>query len=62
MDLLVGDRDFSLSLAGTFMVRSGLLNSVHTFANDPTRGVFILALLALIIGGSLTLFALRARL
>ena len=51
---------FSLSLAGTFMVRSGLLNSVHTFANDPTRGVFILVLLALIIGGSLTLFALRA--
>lgn len=51
---------FSLSLSGTFMVRSGLLNSVHTFANDPTRGVFILVLLALIIGGSLTLFALRA--
>lgn len=51
---------FSLSLCGTFMVRSGLLNSVHTFANDPTRGVFILMLLALIIGGSLMLFALRA--
>jgi cytochrome c-type biogenesis protein CcmF len=51
---------FSLSLAGTFMVRSGLLNSVHTFANDPTRGVFILVLLALIIGGSFTLFAIRA--
>ena len=42
------------------MVRLGLLNSVHTFANDPTRGVFILVLLALIIGGSLTLSALRA--
>jgi cytochrome c-type biogenesis protein CcmF len=51
---------FSLSLCGTFMVRSGLLNSVHSFANDPTRGVFILALLAIVIGGSLLLFALRA--
>src|SRR5579883_291482 len=51
---------FSLSLSGTFMVRSGLLNSVHAFANDPTRGVFILALLALVIGGALLLFALRA--
>ncbi|HEY5302342.1 MAG TPA: cytochrome c-type biogenesis CcmF C-terminal domain-containing protein, partial [Acetobacteraceae bacterium] len=51
---------FSLSLSGTFLVRSGLLNSVHTFASDPTRGVFILALLAIVIGGSLLLFALRA--
>ncbi|MGI4941928.1 MAG: heme lyase CcmF/NrfE family subunit [Janthinobacterium lividum] len=51
---------FSLSLSGTFLVRSGILNSVHAFANDPARGVFILALLALVIGGSLLLFALRA--
>jgi cytochrome c-type biogenesis protein CcmF len=51
---------FSLSLCGTFMVRSGILNSVHSFASDPTRGVFILALLAIVIGGSLLLFALRA--
>jgi cytochrome c-type biogenesis protein CcmF len=51
---------FSLSLSGTFLVRSGILNSVHTFANDPARGVFILALLALVIGGSLALFAIRA--
>ena len=51
---------FSLSLSGTFLVRSGILNSVHAFANDPTRGVFILALLALVIGSSLLLFALRA--
>jgi cytochrome c-type biogenesis protein CcmF len=51
---------FSLSLSGTFLVRSGILNSVHSFATDPTRGVFILALLALVIGGSLLLFALRA--
>jgi cytochrome c-type biogenesis protein CcmF len=51
---------FALSLSGTFMVRSGLLNSVHTFAADPARGVFILGLLAVIIGGALLLFALRA--
>jgi cytochrome c-type biogenesis protein CcmF len=51
---------FSFSLSGTFLVRSGILNSVHSFANDPTRGVFILALLAIVIGGSLLLFALRA--
>ena len=51
---------FSLSLSGTFLVRSGILNSVHSFANDPTRGVFILGLLGLVIGGSLLLFALRA--
>ena len=51
---------FSLSLSGTFLVRSGILNSVHAFANDPARGVFILALLALVIGGSLLLFAFRA--
>ena len=51
---------FSLSLLGTFLVRSGVLTSVHAFATDPRRGVFILAFLALVIGGSLALFALRA--
>ncbi|RYY63787.1 MAG: heme lyase NrfEFG subunit NrfE, partial [Comamonadaceae bacterium] len=51
---------FSLSLLGTFLVRSGVLSSVHAFATDPQRGVFILAFLALVIGGSLALFAWRA--
>ena len=51
---------FSLSLLGTFLVRSGVLTSVHTFASDPARGVFILALLVIVIGGSLTLYAWRA--
>jgi cytochrome c-type biogenesis protein CcmF len=51
---------FSLSLLGTFLVRSGVITSVHAFATDPTRGVFILAFLAVVIGGSLTLFAFRA--
>ncbi|MEX2318579.1 MAG: heme lyase CcmF/NrfE family subunit, partial [Bauldia sp.] len=51
---------FSLSLLGTFLVRSGVLTSVHTFASDPTRGVFILAILVVFIGGALTLFAFRA--
>jgi cytochrome c-type biogenesis protein CcmF len=51
---------FSLSLLGTFLVRSGVLVSVHTFANDPARGVFILAILVLFIGGSLALYAWRA--
>ncbi len=51
---------FSLSLIGTFIVRSGVLTSVHAFANDPRRGVFILAILVFFIGGSLLLFALRA--
>ncbi|CAH2600201.1 holocytochrome c synthetase membrane subunit CcmF [Rhodovastum atsumiense] len=51
---------FSLSLVGTFLVRSGVLSSVHAFATDPARGTFILALLALAIGGSLTLYAVRA--
>ena len=51
---------FSLSLSGTFLVRAGILNSVHAFANDPARGIFILGLLGLVIGGSLLLFALRA--
>ncbi|MGE0807406.1 MAG: heme lyase CcmF/NrfE family subunit [Burkholderiaceae bacterium] len=51
---------FSLSLLGTFLVRSGVLTSVHAFATDPTRGVFILMFLAIVVGGSLTLFAWRA--
>ena len=51
---------FSLSLLGTFLVRSGVLTSVHAFASDPRRGVFILLILALFIGGSLLLFAVRA--
>jgi cytochrome c-type biogenesis protein CcmF len=51
---------FSLSLLGTFLVRSGVLTSVHAFASDPDRGVFILGILAFFIGGALALFALRA--
>ena len=51
---------FSLSLLGTFLVRSGVLTSVHAFAVDPERGMFILVFLALVVGGSLTLYALRA--
>ena len=51
---------FSLSLLGTFLVRSGVLTSVHAFASDPTRGVFILAFLAVVVGSSLLLYALRA--
>ncbi|GEO81044.1 heme lyase CcmF/NrfE family subunit [Pararhodospirillum oryzae] len=51
---------FSLSLIGTFLVRSGVITSVHAFATDPTRGLFILLLLAVTIGGSFTLFAMRA--
>jgi len=51
---------FSLSLLGTFLVRSGVLTSVHAFATDPARGVFILAFLVVVIGGSLVLYAVRA--
>lgn len=51
---------FSLSLLGTFLVRSGVLTSVHAFATDPRRGLFILAFLVIVIGGSLVLFAWRA--
>ena len=51
---------FSLSLLGTFLVRSGVLTSVHAFANDPSRGAFILGFLVVVVGGSLLLFALRA--
>ncbi len=58
--LLLAIAAFSLSLLGTFLVRSGVLTSVHAFATDPRRGVFILMLLAIVIGASLVLFALRA--
>jgi len=51
---------FSLSLLGTFLVRSGVLTSVHSFASDPERGMFILAFLIIVVGGSLALFAWRA--
>jgi cytochrome c-type biogenesis protein CcmF len=51
---------FSLSLLGAFLVRSGVLSSVHAFATDPARGVFLLILLVAVVGGSLMLFALRA--
>ncbi|MEQ1528578.1 MAG: heme lyase CcmF/NrfE family subunit [Methylococcales bacterium] len=50
---------FSLSLLGTFLVRSGVLTSVHAFASDPTRGIFILVFLAVVVGGSLMLFAVK---
>ena len=58
--LLLAILAFSLSLLGTFLVRSGVLTSVHAFATDPTRGLFILLFLGAVVGGSLTLFALRA--
>ena len=58
--ILLAILTFSLSLLGTFIVRSGLLTSVHAFAVDPERGMYILGLLAVSIGGSLTLFAWRA--
>ena len=51
---------FSLSLLGTFLVRSGVLTSVHAFATDPARGLYILIFLAIVVGGSLTLYAFRA--
>jgi cytochrome c-type biogenesis protein CcmF len=58
--ILLSILTFSLSLIGTFLVRSGVLTSVHAFASDPLRGSFILAILVLFIGGGLTLFAIRA--
>ena len=58
--LLLAIAAFSLSLLGTFLVRSGVLTSVHAFASDPARGMFILTFLAIVIGGSLLLFAIRA--
>ncbi|MGE7371019.1 heme lyase CcmF/NrfE family subunit [Neorhizobium sp. NPDC001467] len=58
--VLLAIMTFSLSLLGTFLVRSGVLTSVHAFATDPTRGIFILGILTLFIGGAFTLFAWRA--
>jgi len=58
--LLLAILAFSLSMLGTFLVRSGVLVSVHSFAADPMRGVFILAFLVIMIGGALTLYAWRA--
>src|ERR1700744_5076871 len=58
--LLLAIAGFSLSLIGTFLVRSGVITSVHAFATDPTRGLFIMVLIALAIGGALALFAWRA--
>jgi len=58
--LILAISAFSLCLLGTFLVRSGVLTSVHAFASDPTRGIFILAYLFVVVGGSLLLFALRA--
>ncbi|MGN6512181.1 MAG: heme lyase CcmF/NrfE family subunit, partial [Lysobacteraceae bacterium] len=58
--LLLAIAAFSLSLLGTFLVRSGVLTSVHAFAADPTRGLFVLVFLGIVIGGSLLLYALRA--
>jgi cytochrome c-type biogenesis protein CcmF len=58
--LLLAVAGFSLSLIGTFLVRSGVLSSVHAFASDPTRGFFMMVLIALAIGGALALFAWRA--
>jgi cytochrome c-type biogenesis protein CcmF len=59
--ILLAILTFSLSLMGTFLVRSGVLSSVHAFAVDPERGVFVLAIMVLFTGGGLALFALRAR-
>src|SRR6478672_2226747 len=58
--ILLAILTFSMSLIGTFLVRSGVLTSVHSFASDPTRGVFILAILVLLIGGALIAYAWRA--
>ncbi len=58
--ILLAILTFSLSLLGTFLVRSGVLTSVHAFASDPERGVFILMFLAIVVAGSLTLYAIRA--
>jgi len=58
--LLLAITTFSLSLLGAFIVRSGVLTSVHAFAVDPTRGIFILMFLLLVVGGSLSLYAARA--
>ncbi len=60
LSLLLAIIAFALSLLGTFLVRSGVLTSVHSFANDPERGIFLLIFLSLVIGGALGLFAFRA--
>jgi cytochrome c-type biogenesis protein CcmF len=59
--ILLAIMAFGFSLIGTFIVRSGVITSVHAFASDPTRGVFILAILSVALGGALTLFAFRAQ-
>jgi cytochrome c-type biogenesis protein CcmF len=59
--LLLAIAAFALSLLGTFLVRSGVLTSVHAFASDPGRGLFLLVFLGVVVGGSLALYALRAR-
>ena len=58
--ILLAIMAFGFSLIGTFIVRSGVITSVHSFANDPERGIFILAILAVFVGGALTLYAARA--
>jgi cytochrome c-type biogenesis protein CcmF len=58
--ILLAVGTFSLSLLGTFLVRSGVITSVHSFASDPTRGIFILVLLLIVIGSALVLFSIRA--
>ncbi|WP_410217570.1 heme lyase CcmF/NrfE family subunit [Paracoccus sp. (in: a-proteobacteria)] len=58
--ILLAIMAFGFSLIGTFIVRSGVITSVHSFANDPERGIFILAILAIFVGGALTLYAFRA--
>ncbi len=58
--ILLAILSFAFSLIGTFLVRSGVITSVHAFANDPQRGIFILLILAIFVGGALTLYALRA--
>lgn len=59
--ILLAILGFAFSLIGTFIVRSGVITSVHSFASDPSRGVFILAILAVFVGGGLTLYAARAQ-
>ena len=59
--LLLAITAFGLSLLGTFLVRSGILTSVHAFASDPSRGIFILIFIAVVVGGALTLYAWRGR-
>lgn len=59
MDGLISDSCFLALFSGTFLVRSGILVSVHAFASDPTRGLYILAYLVLVVGGSLLLYAFK---